>query len=248
MKRTNYVAHLNPSDKIYVVTEYKLLTHNVAQIFLASQSSQPLKHEAGQYIKVVHPDQTTSPFSIANAPQASSQLELHLLFLKENTKAMNILNQVKEQKTLTLRGPYGQCTPSHMAKKRPIIFIGRSTGFSPIKAVIEALIQQDDCPPIHFYWSAPGWRDLYLRDLINRWVQSLPAFHFTAVLTRELSSLEEGVKFGPVAELVLQDYPDLSAHQVYVSGPETMVYPALAAFEQRGLPREYFYSDVFDFS
>jgi len=224
-----------------------MLTQNVAQIFLQTKSTTPLHYEAGQYIKVVHPDQSTSPFSIANAPQDLSKIELHLLVLKENSKAMDILRQVKEKKVLTLRGPYGQGTPSRLAEKKPLIFIARGTGFSPIKSLMEALIQQPEYPPIHFYWSAPGWRDLYLRELINEWVQTVRDFHFTAVLTREFLPMEKVVKYGPVPELVLQDYPDLSSHQVYVSGPETMVYSALSAFQQRGLPRESFYSDVFDY-
>ena len=116
-----------------------------------------------------------------------------------------------------------------------------------MKAVVEELIRRPEYPRIHLYWSVPGWRDLYLRELINDWVKELRHFHFTAVLTREVMPVEAGVKYGSVPELVLQDYPDLSGHQVYVSGPEKMVYASLEAFQPKGLPRESFYSDVFDY-
>ncbi len=235
------------SDYLYEVQEYKLLTPKVAQIFLSSQGKDPLHYEAGQYIKLVHPDKSTSPFSIANAPSATSLLEWQLLFLKENPKACAIFRQVKEKKPFKLRGPYGRCTVSCLQPAKPIIFIARGTGFSPIKAVIEALSQQAACPAIHFYWSVPGWRDLYLRELIQTWVSQLREFHFTAVLTREESPLLEGVKYGSISDLVLQDHPDLSSCQVYMSAPERMVYSTLTAFEARGLPRECFYSDVFDY-
>lgn len=248
MRLINYEVQPKLPDTIYEVREYKLLTPRVAQVFLSAKSGSPLQYEAGQYIKLVHPDGSTSPFSIANAPQVSSNLELHLLFLKENRKACDIFQHVKEKKELRLRGPYGHCTLSHMQPDKPIIFIARGTGFSPVKAVIEALALQSSCPPIHFYWSAPGWRDLYLRELIDRWLRQLRDFRFTAVLTREYLPFPEEVKYGSASELVLQDYPDLSAHQVYMSGPQRMVYSTFEAFQERGLVREHFYSDVFDYS
>jgi CDP-4-dehydro-6-deoxyglucose reductase len=248
MKLINYEARPKLLDHVYEVKSYKLLTPHVVQIFLEPAAA-PLLYEAGQYIKVVHPDKTTSPFSIANAPEVSSTLELHLLVLKKNGKAMEIFQQVKEKKPLILRGPFGAGTPHHLDAEKPLIFIARGTGFSPIKAVIEALSQKPTYPAIHFFWSAPGWRDLYLRDLIKDWVKTLRDFQFTAVLTREFLPHEplEVVKYGSVPDLVLQAYPDLASHQVYVSGPETLVYEALEAFQQKGLSRENFYSDVFDY-
>jgi len=219
----------------------------VAQVFLYSKSSQPLEYQAGQYVKIVHTDKSTSPFSLANAPNNSGELEMHLLFLKENKKAWGIMEGIKEKKNLVLRGPYGQCTAKQLAKDKPIIFIARGTGFSPIKAVIEDLVQQPSLPAIHFYWSVPGWRDIYLRDLIHHWVESLRDFHFTAVLTREVVPEARNIKYGAVQEIIMQDYPDLAGRQVYMSGPEDMVYPALEAFQKRGLARENFLSDVFDY-
>lgn len=234
-------------DHVYTVEDCHSLTPHVTQIFLSNSSPEPLRYEAGQYVKIVHPDQVTSPFSIANAPWDFSRIELHLLALTENYRAREILRMVTEEKKLKLRGPYGTCTLSRLASQRPIIFLARGTGFAPIKAVIEALIQQPDYPPIHFYWSAPGWRDLYLMDLLNHWTQTVRGFHFTAVLTREFLP-SETAKFGALPPIVLQDYPDLSFHQVYASGPEAMIYAALYDFQQHGLAKEWFYSDVFDYT
>lgn len=219
----------------------------MAQFFLAPQSDCFLSYEAGQYIKMVHPDGSTSPFSIANAPQASGLLELHLLFLKENRKAWDIYHQLRDKKVVVLRGPYGRCTADCLNEKKPTIFISRSTGFSPVKAVIEEWIKKPLYPAMHFYWSVPGWRDLYLAELIQSWIQDVRNFHFTAVLTREILPPDAKVKYGPVPQFVLKDHPDLSSYQVYMSGPEKMVYSALRIFQNNGLPSQFFYSDVFDF-
>src|SRR5579863_1646132 len=86
------------ADILYQVIEQKLLTPTVAQIFLAPRGPASLAYQAGQYIKIVHSDHSTSPFSIANPPQASGILEFHLLFLKENRRAWEIFHQVKDKK------------------------------------------------------------------------------------------------------------------------------------------------------
>lgn len=246
MRLINYKAEPKLQDQVYKVEDYRLLTHVVAQIFL-SPLTLPLSYEAGQYIKIIFPDQYASPFSLANAPLASQQLELHLLHLKDNYRATEIFRMVRDEGRLLLRGPFGSCSVNRLAAKRPLIFIARGTGFAPVKAVIEALLARPEHPPMHLYWSAPTWPDLYLHDLINRWVKEISDFRFTAVLTREPSPSGYEAKFGKVSNLVLEDYPDLSKHQVYASGPESMIYESLAEFQQQGLPREWFFSDVFDY-
>lgn len=233
------------AESVYTVEHYRLLTAHVAQVFLSSVT--PLHYTAGQYLKIIHPDDSASPFSIANAPLDSALIELHLLFLKENSRALEIQRRLQEEKQLRVRGPYGQCTVNILAPQCPLIFLARGTGFAPIKAIIEALQQQSNYPPMHLYWSVPGWRDLYLQELVAHWVKTLPGFQFTAILTREFLPSPE-VKFGPLPPIVLKDYPDLSAHQVYASGPQEMVYAALADFQRHGLRKERFYSDVFDYA
>lgn len=247
VKRIIYAVEAPLRDYIYSVEACRLLTPHVAQIFLRHPSPEPLQYEAGQYIKIVNPDQSTSPFSIANAPKDFSTIELHLLFLKDNRRAMDVFRRVKEDQQLVIRGPFGRCGVTCLAAQKPIIFLARGTGFAPIKAVIEALIQQPDYPPMHLYWSSPGWRDLYLRELIQAWMKTIRAFQFTAVLTREFLPSTQA-KFGALPPIVLQDYPDLSHHQVYASGPEAMIYGALDDFQQHGLVKELFYSDVFDYA
>jgi CDP-4-dehydro-6-deoxyglucose reductase len=234
-------------DHVYKVASYHLLTPTVAQIFLYPETIPGLCYAAGQYIKVVHPDQSASPFSLASAPAASSMLELHLLFLKENYRAMEVLRQVKENKQLILRGPYGSCIAQQLDCQRPLIFLARGTGFAPIKAVIEALVQQPAYPPMHFYWSVPHWRDVYLHEQLEHWAKTLPDFHFTIVLSREFLPPDKTLKFGKIPAAVLQDHPDLSFYQVYASGPENMIYSALYDFQQHGLARASFHSDVFDY-
>ncbi len=52
---------------------------------------------------------------------------------------------------------------------------------------------------------------------------------------------------GFVHEAVLDIYPDLSEHDVYMSGPPAMIDAGKLAFLQSGLPERRLYYDSFEF-
>jgi CDP-4-dehydro-6-deoxyglucose reductase len=51
-----------------------------------------------------------------------------------------------------------------------------------------------------------------------------------------------------VHRAVLEDHPDLSAHQVYACGAPVMIDAARADFTAAGLPEEEFFADSFTFA
>ena len=73
------------------------------------------------------------------------------------------------------------------------------------------------------YWGARAKADLYLDELPRRWAEQHPQFRYTPVLSepRPEDDWEGGT--GWVHEAVTHDYPDLSGHEVYMSGPPLML-------------------------
>ena len=57
-----------------------------------------------------------------------------------------------------------------------------------------------------------------------------------------------GLRAGLVHEAVLADHPDLSAHDVYMSGPPAMIDIARHRFVAAGLPEDRLYYDSFDYA
>jgi CDP-4-dehydro-6-deoxyglucose reductase, E3 len=55
-------------------------------------------------------------------------------------------------------------------------------------------------------------------------------------------------RYGSVHEAVLDDYPDLSTFDVYMSGPPAMIAASRTAFLQAKLPEDRLYYDSFDFA
>jgi CDP-4-dehydro-6-deoxyglucose reductase len=57
-----------------------------------------------------------------------------------------------------------------------------------------------------------------------------------------------GERPGLVHEAVLADHPDLSGHDLYMSGPPPMIDAGHQRFLEAGLPEDRLYYDSFDYA
>lgn len=231
----------------YDVTHCELLADDVTRVVLRPASNESILYQAGQYIKVVHRNDTLSPLSIACAPNKFSQIELHLAHPENNPDSHDILLTIAVEKKLILRGPYGSCTHTKIVGdgNLPIIFLARGTGFAPIKSIIEELKKIEKYPAMFVYWGATRPEELYLNELARRWTRELKDFSYTPVLSRQHTNWSG--KMGLLQHIILQDHPNLANYQVYASAPEPIVHDAWHEFFKAGLPREHYFSDVFDY-
>ena len=51
----------------------------------------------------------------------------------------------------------------HEQDYRPLVMVATGTGLAPIKAMLESLLDDDECPPVSLYWGMRTEADLYLR-------------------------------------------------------------------------------------
>jgi CDP-4-dehydro-6-deoxyglucose reductase len=99
---------------------------------------------------------------------------------------------------------------------------------------------------MRLYWGCRAKRDLYMLDLPQKWAAELPGFEFVPVLSEPEAADAWTGRTGFVHQAVMQDFPDLSAHQVYACGAPVMVDSARADFSAKcGLPADEFYADSF---
>jgi CDP-4-dehydro-6-deoxyglucose reductase len=220
------------------------LNHDVIQIFLKIPNSQSLQYLAGQYIDLIHPDFEPKPFSIANMPANSNLIEIHVRFI-ENGKFTNyIFNQLKAKDILRIEGPKGNFYLRDDSKDS-IIMIAGSTGFGPIKAMIEYMIKIKSDIPIHLYWGVREQADFYM-DLPIKWANEYKNIKFTLVLS-EVDNKSSKYKNGYVHDIVLDDFDDLNDYKIYVCGNPMMVKAAANSFINKGMSKNNFFSDAFEF-
>jgi CDP-4-dehydro-6-deoxyglucose reductase len=151
---------------------------------------------------------------------------------------------VKERDVMRFEGPLGSFYLREDSDK-PIIFVASGTGFAPIKAMIEYAIRRDIKRPMRLYWGCRARADLYMPELPLKWADE-GRIEFVPVLSEPAAGDAWDGRTGFVHQAVMQDLPDLSAHQVYACGAPVMVDAARADFVAKcGLPDDEFYADSF---
>ena len=102
------------------------------------------------------------------------------------------------------------------------------------------------CRAMTLYWGARAQRELYLRNLPEIWTTVAPSLRFIPVISEDGGA--DGTRAGLVHEAVLHDQPDLSAFDVYMSGPPALIDAGRRAFVAAGLPEDRLFYDSFDYA
>ena len=116
------------------------------------------------------------------------------------------------------------------------------------KGMIEHALHIGFTQPMHLFWGVRSLRDLYLPQLLEAWQKVHPAFRFTPVLSEPQDQDQWRGATGWVHEAVSSDYPDLSAYDLYMSGPPLMIKAARQTFLEHGLPQDRLFSDAFEYN
>jgi CDP-4-dehydro-6-deoxyglucose reductase len=224
-----------------------VLSSNVVRLRLKLPSAQRLQFLAGQYVDVLLEGGRRRAFSIASCPSLEDEIELHIRHIEGGDFTGYVFDELHERDILRFEGPLGNFFIRNDDLERPMILMGGGTGFAPLKAMIENLLQNGDRREIHFYWGARTRADLYLDELPVAWAGEYPHIHYRRALS-EAGALSGPDHFnGLVHDAVLDQHPQLSGFDVYMSGPPAMIDAARASFLAHGLPPDRLYYDSFEF-
>jgi len=241
-------ADLTPARILPARVEKKeQLCDDVMALFLKLPSSERLQFKAGQYIEFLLKDGKRRAFSLANPPHIDQLLELHLRLIPGGTFTQYVFNEMPEKTILRIEGPLGSFFLREDSNK-PIIMVAGGTGFAPIKSIIEYMQQANIQRPVTLYWGARALKDLYLPELPKTWEETQENFKFIPVLSDARPEDAWDGRIGFVHQAVLDDFPELSAYEVYCCGAPVMVEAAHTSFMKAGLAEDAFYSDVFSYA
>jgi CDP-4-dehydro-6-deoxyglucose reductase len=204
-----------------------------------------LKRLPGQYLDVLLEDGKHRSFSIANGPQPDGAIELHVRHVAGGGFTSWVNDSLRIGDRLRIEGPLGTFVPREDSE-RPMIFMAGGTGFAPIKAIVEHFIELGTRRSMELYWGARNEAELYMRALPEGWARDVPNLHFHAVVSDAQPA--SNARHGLVHEAVLDDHPDLSAHDFYMSGPPAMIGASHQRFFDAGLPEDRLYYDSFEYA
>jgi CDP-4-dehydro-6-deoxyglucose reductase len=220
------------------------LNEDVIRLNLKLPEGDRLQFLAGQYLNFILADGSKRAFSIANAPHDDESIELHIRHVAGGAFTDHLFNGMEEKTIMRIEAPLGSYYLREESD-RPIILMGGGTGFAPLKGIIEHAFRIGLTRPMHLYWGVRARTDLYLPDLPEQWAARYPNFTYTPVLSEPDPDWQG--QTGWVHEAVVANYPDLSAHEVYMSGPPPMIQAGKDAFLAHGLSDEKLYSDSFEY-
>jgi CDP-4-dehydro-6-deoxyglucose reductase len=227
------------------VQKMERLSEDAMRLQLKLPANEKLVFLAGQYIEFLLKDGTRRSFSMANPPHDAELIELHVRHVPGGQFTDHVFGRMRERDILRCEGPFGTFFLREDSDK-PIVFVASGTGFAPIKAVIEHMFRKAIARPATLYWGGRRPRDLYMNALAEKWAAEHSGFRYVPVISDALPEDGWRGRTGFVHRAVMEDFPDLSGHQVYACGVPVMVDAARKDFVSAcGLPEEEFYADSF---
>lgn len=223
------------------------LNHDVMLVKLKIPEHEQFDYLAGQYLDILLKDGRRRSFSMANAPGKGKLIELHIRHVPGGYFTGQVFETLKPKDILRIEGPLGSFYFRDDSPRASIMVAG-GTGFAPIKAIIEDLIDRGSTRPIHLFWGVRAKADLYMLSLVENWTRDHRNISFVPVLSEPAEEDRWEGETGFVHEVVVREFPGISAYDVYLCGPPPMIEAATATFGAQGLPESQLFYDSFEFS
>lgn len=238
-----------PHQKISTsICKLRPLAEDVMELQIRTPRSKTLWFLAGQHVSLEAGGIQASPRSIASCPCNGMLLHFHINRDPDDAFAEYVFNAAKLRSPVEVEGPYGTLVLDEESQ-RPLIFIACETGFAAIKSLIEHAISLDMLQPVRLYWLVSQTEGHYLANVCRSWQEVIDDYAFVPMVRdahsplfddiAEDQMLPEEVKARDLLQVSLQiarDIPDLSGHDVYISGTAGATEAGREILLRRGLP------------
>ncbi|WP_078909898.1 globin domain-containing protein [Streptomyces sp. NRRL S-87] len=128
-----------------------------------------LPYSPGQYVSVSSGRVPTTwrTYSIGNAPRADLTLDLHVSRIARGRLSNHLVREAQPGERLRLGAAGGAMTLRRDAN-RPVSFIAAGTGWAPVRAMLEELVENPPQQDVRLFVVARDQPHLYDRPLIER--------------------------------------------------------------------------------
>jgi CDP-4-dehydro-6-deoxyglucose reductase len=220
-------------------------TDDVMVMQLQLPANDTFVYRAGQYVEFILRDGARRSYSMANAPSQGPGVDLHIRHMPGGRFTDLVFGSMKEKDILRIEGPMGSFFLREESSK-PMVFLASGTGFAPLKALLEHMQHCGITRPVTLYWGGRRPADLYMDDWVRAQCDAMPNLRYVPVVSDALPEDAWHGRTGFVHRAVLEDFPDLSGHQVYACGAPVVVDSAKRDFGAlAALPTDEFFADAF---
>lgn len=225
------------------------LSHDVMRVQLQLPANTTFAFFAGQYLEFILRTGERRAYSMATAPHAQGSnpalVDLHIRHMPGGLFTDHVFGGMKEKEILRVEGPFGSFFLREDSDK-PIVLLASGTGFAPIKALLEHIQHQGITRPVSLYWGGRRPQDIYQHGWAQELAHAMPHLTYVPVVSDALPEDQWTGRTGFVHQAVLDDFADLSGHEVYACGAPVVVHAARTSYTAaRGLPEDAFFADAF---
>jgi NAD(P)H-flavin reductase len=208
--------------------------HGLVSLWL-DVSQTPLKNAhvaAGQYVKLSLDGHKEGFFALASPPhRKDAPIEL---LIKTGSTLADALAALPEGATVRISDVQGKGFPLEKAKGKRVMLFATGSGISPVRSLIEALIQnRDEYGPVSLYFGARTPESFAYASELSRWAKE--DIHIVQTVSRPGTSGWEGLT-GYVQSHIPNE--PLSDAVAFLCGQKDMVQGVTSALLAQGLPKE----------
>src|SRR5262245_9822261 len=176
IKKTDPFARRSLIARVFRIAR---VADDVTIVHLRFPAGIRVRFKAGQNLEVILPDGERRNFSMANPPHQSDGVELHIRHVPNGVFTGYVYEKLARGDLLRVELPFGSFALQESDK--PILFVAGSTGFAPIKSIIEDVLRNGTQRKMTLYWGARTRAGLY-SELPRKWIAQFPHFTYVPVL------------------------------------------------------------------
>jgi NAD(P)H-flavin reductase/ferredoxin len=217
------------------------LTPTIRGVTLRLINPPEMRFVAGQFVNVEVPGTDGArAFSMANAPSASSEIEL-IVRLFPGGRFGEYLKHAERGRIIRVSGPVGSLRVRLSYRK--IIMIAGGSGMAPLLSMLADLAEKKDRRPVTVFFGARTCDELYHIDRLNT-LCGLSAHAEFVPVVQDASGTWDG-ETGLVTDAIARRMHSLRGYDAYLCGPPPMVEAARALVVRLGVRETNVYYDAF---
>jgi len=201
--------------------------------------------QSGQFLSINIPSEKTlsRAYSIGSQSRQSPVVEF---FIKkvEGGPGSTYLSTLKDDDTVTFKGPYGRFTLSQNINKSKI-FVSTGTGLSPNYAMIKEYLENGGKYGVRLIFGVRFLEDLFLIKELDELTQKYPNFSYVKTVSR--CEEKAGIYSGRVTDYLSQNMGSKGNEntEAYICGNKDMILEAREIFQDKGLLKENIHFEQF---
>jgi NAD(P)H-flavin reductase/ferredoxin len=217
------------------------LTPTIRGVTLRLVNPPEMRFTAGQFVNVEVPGADGArAFSMANAPSASSEIEL-IVRLLPGGQFGEYLKHAERGQIIRVSGPVGSLRVRLSYRK--IIMIAGGSGMAPLLSMLTDLAEKKDRRPVTVFFGARTCDELYYIDRLNA-LCGLSAHAEFVPVVQDADEAWDG-ETGLVTDAIARRMRSLRGYDAYLCGPPPMVEAARALVARLGVRETNIYYDAF---